>query len=93
MARTPMVTRTITSTEIVALTVDLNKGETKVQTYTLPREYKDDKEMLKYCSKHVDNDVFKVVKILESKVNNQLYGMSEQDFIHLAKPIEKTDDK
>ena len=89
--RTPMVTRTITSTELVALVVDLTEGTTKVQNYTLPREYKDTKEILKYCQKHIDNDNVKVVKVLETKVNNQLYGMTEQEFINLAKPITKKD--
>lgn len=88
--REPRVTRTITSTIITALTVDLINGTTSVKEFTLPREYKDDKEIIKYCTKHIDNDEIKVVKILESKVVEKLYGMSEQEFISLAKPIEKT---
>ena len=87
--RTPMVTRTITSTTINALVVDLVKGVTDVRTITLPREYKDNNEIIKYCRKNIDNETVQVVKVLEVKVNEQLYGMTEQEFISLAKPINK----
>lgn len=90
--RVPMVTRTITSTTITALVVLINDGKTDVQQFTLPREYKDDADILKYCRKHINTDDMNVVKILETKVNEQLYGMTEQEFINYAKPINKNEE-
>jgi hypothetical protein len=89
MARQSMVTRTITTTNVVAMVVNTEKGETEVKEFALPRTYKDNAAILKYCAKHIDNDTTKVVKIIEATVKEQLYGMTEQDFIGHAKPIEK----
>lgn len=84
-----MVTRTIISTKITALVVLLDDGVTEVRTFTLPREHKDAGEVLKYCRKFIDNDSMSVVKVLEMEVEEKLYGMSEQQFLELAKIIEK----
>lgn len=89
MGRERMVTRTIISTEVVALVVNLNDGTTEVKTITLPRVYKDAEDVLKYCRKFVNNDEISVVKVIEMKENEQLYGMSEKQFLELAKPIER----
>lgn len=87
MARAPQVTRTIQTTEVNVLCLDINKGEPFNQKVVLPRTYKDEKHMLKAVEKMMNTDTVKAVHIVDSTVNETLYGMSEQDFITFAKVL------
>ena len=87
MARTPQVTRNLQTTEVNVLCLDINKGEPFNQKVVLPRTYKDEKHMLKAAEKVVNSDTVKAVHIVDSAVKETLYGMSEQDFITLAKVL------
>ncbi len=84
MARTPMVTRTIQTTKANVLCLNIVEGEPFNKVVTLPRTYKDENAMLKVISKMVDNDEVKAVHVVDSYVEETLYGMSEQRFIGLA---------
>lgn len=84
MARTPMVTRTIQTTKANVLCLNIVDGEPFNKVVTLPRTYKDENAMLKVISKMVDNDEVKAVHVVDSYVEETLYGMSEQRFIDLA---------
>lgn len=84
MARTPMVTRTIQTTRANVLCLNIVEGEPFNKVVTLPRTYKDENAMLKVISKMVDNDEVKAVHVVDSYVEETLYGMSEQRFIDLA---------
>lgn len=84
MARTPMVTRTIQTTKANVLCLNIVEGEPFNKVVTLPRTYKDENSMLKVISKMVDNDEVKAVHVVDSYVEETLYGMSEQRFIDLA---------
>lgn len=84
MARTPMVTRTIQTTKANVLCLNIVEGEPFNKVVTLPRTYKDENAMLKVISKMVDNDEVKAVHVVDSYVEETLYGMSEQRFIDLA---------
>ena len=84
MARTPMVTRTIQITKANVLCLNIVEGEPFNKVVTLPRTYKDENAMLKVISKMVDNDEVKAVHVVDSYVEETLYGMSEQRFIELA---------
>lgn len=87
MARAPQVTRTIQTTEVNVLCLDINKGEPFSQKVVLPRTYKDEKHMLKAAEKVINSDTVKAVHIVDSTVKETLYGMSEQDFITFAKVL------
>lgn len=87
MARSPQVTRTIQTTEVNVLCLDINKGEPFNQKVVLPRTYKDEKHMLKAVEKMMNTDTVKAVHIVDSTVKETLYGMSEQDFITFAKVL------
>lgn len=87
MARTPMVTRTIQTTKANVLCLNIVEGEPFNKVVTLPRTYKDENAMLKVISKMVDNDEVKAVHVVDSYVEETLYGMSEQRFIDLAQVI------
>lgn len=84
MARKPMVTRTITTTEVTVLCMDVVTVEPFNKTVTLPREYKNDKAILKAVAGLLENDTTKVVHIVDKKVVETLYGMPEQVFIDNA---------
>lgn len=84
MARTPMVTRTIQTTKANVLCLNIVEGEPFNKVVTLPRTYKDENAMLRVISKMVDNDEVKAVHVVDSYVEETLYGMSEQRFIDLA---------
>lgn len=84
MARTPMVTRTIQTTKANVLCLNIVEGEPFNKVVTLPRTYKDENATLKVISKMVDNDEVKAVHVVDSYVEETLYGMTEQRFIELA---------
>lgn len=87
MARVPQVTRTIQTTKAAVMCLDIEKGEPFNQEVTLPRVYKDDKAILKQVEKVVNSDTVKAVHIVDSKVEETLYGMTEQRFIELAEVL------
>lgn len=88
MARKPMVTRTIITTKVIVLCLDVNSAEPFNETVTLPRTYKDDKKLLKSVEEVINTDTVKVVHIVDKKEIETLYGMTEQDFINNAKILD-----
>lgn len=95
MARTPQVTRTIQTTKVNVLCLNIEEGSPFNQTVVLPRTYKDDNHMLKAVEKVINSESVKAVHIVDSMVEETLYGMSEQKFIELASvlPPRKSTDK
>lgn len=87
MARRPMVTRTIQSTKVNVLCLDVSDGEPCNVEVVLPRTYKDEAAMLKEAKKLIDTDTVKAVHIVDVEVTENLYGMDEADFIKYAKPV------
>ena len=84
MARKPMVTRTITTTQVNVLCLDIVAGEPFNQQVTLPRTYKDDKNLMKAIEEVVNTENVKAVHVVAKEEVETLYGMSEQDFINNA---------
>ena len=99
MARKPMVTRTITTTQVNVLCLDVVAGEPFNQQVTLPRTYKEDKKLMKAIEEVVNTESIKAVHVVAKEEVEILYGMSEQDFINNAvvldnetrRPIDETD--
>lgn len=89
--RTPMVTRTITTTNVTVLCADAIEQEMYELNVTLPRTYKDDKALMKAVSQAVDVDEadkkIKAVSVIKTEVVETLYGMSELEFIKAAKVL------
>lgn len=83
MARIPMVTRTMKTTIVELLCVDLNTQNSLTIKVRLPRKYKSDKEILKVAPDYVDENI-KVVHVLGTEVEPKLYGLSEEEFIKYA---------
>ena len=95
MARVPQVTRTIQTTKVNVLCLDIKGEQPFNKVVTLPRVYKDDAHILKQVKKLIDNDEIKAVHIVSVEVVETLYGMSEQKFIEMADvlPPRKTNSK
>ena len=84
MARKPMVTRTIVTTKVNVLCLDIQSAEPFNKVVTLPRTYKDEKKLLKKVEEVVNTDDVKAVHIVDKEEVETLYGMTEQDFIEHA---------
>ena len=84
MARVPQITRTIQTTKVNVLCLNINEEQPFNKEVTLPRVYKDDAHILKQVKKLIDDDNTKAVHIVNAQVQETLYGMSEQKFIELA---------
>lgn len=87
MARVPQVTRTIQTTRVNVLCLDIEHGEPFNKEVILPRTYKDEKHMMKHVEPLVNTDTVKAVHIVHSEVEETLYGMAEQRFIELAEVL------
>ena len=87
MARVPMVTRTITTTEVNVMCLDVEKGELINKDVTVSRKFKDDEKLLKEVKKIIETDTIKAVHIVDKKEVETLYGMLEQEFIEYAKVL------
>lgn len=90
MARKPMVTRTIVTTKVNVLCLDIQSAEPFNKDVTLPRTYKDEKKLLKKVEEVVNTDDVKAVHIVDKKEIETLYGMTEQDFINNATILDPT---
>lgn len=84
MAKPAMVTRTIESTEVTVLGLDLEVAEPIQKDITLPGVYKDDAKLLKASQAALDTDTYKAVSVVRSAVKEQVYGMTEADFIAMG---------
>lgn len=87
MARTPMVTRTITTTKVNVMCLDILKGEPCNMVITVPRTYKDDEALMKKVRPLLQTDTLKPVHIVDKEEIETLYGMTEQEFIEHAKVL------
>lgn len=81
MARVPMVTRTITTTKVNVMCVDIEAGEPFNKEVTVPRTYKDNESLLKTVKPIVETERIKAVHIVDKTEIETLYGMTEQEFI------------
>ena len=91
MAKVPMVTRTIKTTEAIILCLDIDSGEPCNRSFTLPRERKNEKEILKAITPMLkDEPNIKPVHVVDTVINEQLYGMPETEFLSHASPITKS---
>lgn len=85
MARVPMVTRTIVTTKVNVMCLDVQVGEPCNKVITVPRTYKDDESLMKKVRPLIETETLKAVHIVGKEEIETLYGMTEQDFIEHAK--------
>lgn len=86
--RKSTVTRTIISTQGIALCVNPQTAETFEQEFTLTGKNDDKDKVFKRVSKLYNTDDCTIVAIRNLKEVNELYGMDEADFIKGAKILD-----
>jgi hypothetical protein len=87
MARITMVTRTITTTEVEVLCMNIETVQVETKTVTLLGAYSSDDIMLKKVKEQLESETLKPVHIQSTKEIETLYGMTEADFINIAKAL------
>lgn len=92
MAREKMVTRTIVTTDVSVLCVNIETSEVKTRTFVLSStEVKDEKKMLsaaQYLLNEMEEEkTWKAVAVKDCKECETLYGMTEQEFLKYAKVL------
>ena len=85
MARVRMVTRTIEVSVCEVMCVNISTAEVSVNTYELSGKL-DNTSILKVLSTQLDENI-KAVAVQSVEIKEVLYGMSEIDFIKLAKVL------
>lgn len=93
MARVPMVTRTITTTKVVVMCVDVEAGEPFNKAVSVPRAYKNNDSLLKVVKPLIETETIKAVHIVDKTEIETLYGMTEQEFIEHATVLPERTDK
>lgn len=89
--RKPMVTRTITSTNVTLLCVNTDTKTVEEKTVSLPRTYADEKAVMKFVDKNLltlDLGALKPVSMISKTEVEMLYKMDEAEFIRLATPCD-----
>lgn len=86
MARERMVTRTVTTTNCEVMSVNVTTAEVQVKDYTLTGEHTKE-TALKQLKKLYETETEKIVTVNSVSLKETLYGMSELDFIKLAKVL------
>lgn len=87
MARTPMVTRTIQTTKVNAICLNIVEQKPFEKEYILSGVYKDNKHLMKALENVANDDAHKVVHVKSTEIVETLYGMTEQEFISYAKVL------
>lgn len=88
MPKKAMVTRTITTTKVEVMCLDIAQQEPYNDVVILPRTYKDEKSLLKAAAARIDDETHKAVHIVRHEVMETLYGMDEATFVTLANELE-----
>lgn len=88
MARTPMVTRRITITQVNVLCLNTTTAEPFNKLVSFPRTFKDDKALMKKVRESIDTEDVRAVHIVHKEEAEFLYGMEEQLFIKCATILE-----
>ena len=87
--RIRMVTRTVKETTINVMTVDTTTATIKYKDVTVIGEYPE-KTLEKLVRSAVEKeDGIKFVSMGAMHTNEKIYGMTEEEFVALAKPIER----
>lgn len=87
MARERMITRTVTEVTVKVMCVNVETAQVEVVTHVLSGNYEDDNQILKTLKKLHETENYKLIKVEEVETNEKLYGMTEQQFIELAKEL------
>lgn len=85
ISKPAMVTRTIESTKATILCLNVETGTPENKEVVLSGTFKDNEAILKSAKKVIETETLKAVHVNSATVETALYGMSEQEFIAVAK--------
>ena len=88
MPRIPQITRTLDTTIVKLLCMDLQKREPYETVIRIPRTYKSEKMIMQKVRSLMDNERCRVVQILMSSTERIKYTMTEQQYIDTATILE-----
>ena len=88
MARERMITRTMKTTKVNVLCLELDTVEPCNKDIVIPTTFKDKKKLFNKVKEMIDTDQLKAVNITSAEEVETLYGMSEEDFIAHAKELD-----
>lgn len=89
MARN-LITRTMKTTQATVMAVNTESAEVFNITFNLSGTFKDEKATLKEIYKTAELDpAVKIVALVDSTVTNELYAISETDFLKYAHIVTK----
>lgn len=83
-----MVTRTLTITKAICLCLDVTTVEPLNICVEISGVFKDEKKLLAKIKELKETDDLKVVKIVSVDAKEDIYGMTEQDFMANAIKLE-----
>ena len=93
MARKPVVSRTIQSTNATILCVNPSTRALEEVSVTLPRTSADDKAVMKKVEKmSLIQEPLKPVSVVSTTVTKKLYKMDEDFYIEHATPCDELDE-
>ena len=84
MARERQVTRTVITTELRVLCLDISTTQTEVKTLTITGTIPTQNHLERIIKAKIETPTLKPVHIQEAIENETLYGMTEEHFIKLA---------
>lgn len=84
MARKPMVTRTVRTTKVTFLCVNIVEEKTETKVVEVTRTYSDDKKLLKAVKEVITDENIIPVKVIKTEIVESLFGMTEQEFVEYA---------
>lgn len=90
MPRLRQVTRTIVTTKVNVMCLDTQKCEPLNEVITVSGTFSDEDALLLAVKRAVDTDTLKAVQVVDKEELTNLYAMPEEEFIRLAKIVEKT---
>lgn len=90
MPRIPMVTRTLRTVHVNCYVADLKSKQIKEMTFVLPRVLPKRSQLVRAVTKEAESIGMKFCEIINTDIREDLYGMTESEFVKAAKIITKT---
>lgn len=87
MARIPMVTRTIKETVASVMHVNVSTASVDYADYRVAGTFDNNEALMKYLKKNYETEEIKLVNIVNVDTVENLYGMTEAEFMSLAKVL------
>lgn len=90
MARTRVVSRSIKSTKVDLMVVNINTAEVENIRVEIATTFKNEDKIIPFIEKNnILEDGYKAVQVIQVEEVEQLYGMLEQDFLRMSQKLDE----